>query len=181
MRQKAYSIKEYLENNNYTNIDDLLIRSNDDFKERFGMNFSEKISVELKFESFQDANEFYQELTYNTSYKEYTVKTSNQANVLTVYGAKTLFEYFGTKEPNLLTVSRDLNISFDIHFVQSYSGTVFTGSVVSGELLSRQCIIEVSDVLPELTLAGLSQIAKSIKEFDLLLTRLYSVEGVSLI
>ena len=42
MRQKAYSIKEYLENNNYTNIDDLLIRSNDDFKERFGMNFQKR-------------------------------------------------------------------------------------------------------------------------------------------
>ena len=48
----------------------------------------------------------------------------------------------------------------------------FTGKVVNGELLARQCLVEVNDVIPALTLGLLNQIGKTTEEFDLLLTRI---------
>ncbi|CAM3671154.1 hypothetical protein ERUR111494_06265 [Erysipelothrix urinaevulpis] len=181
MIKKSYSIKEYINEYNYTNIEGLIKYNQNKFHERFGMEFQDDIDVELNFETFRDANDFYQELKYNSKYSDFSVFTTHSPNKLIISGAKTLFDYFGTREPNLLTLSRDLGIRFEILFNQDYSGSIFTGSVVSGELLSRQLIIEVSEVLPELSLAGLGQIAKTLSEFDLLLTRIYSVEGVRLI
>lgn len=92
-------------------------------------------------------------------------------------GSETLFDYFGTREPNLLTVSRVLEIDFKIDYVQAMTSIVFTGEVVRGELLGRHCIIEFSDVLPELSLGGLRYIARDMDQFDALLTRVYCVEG----
>lgn len=181
MRQKSYSIKEYLEEKEIRDLKSLFSNYNKKFEERFGIPFQKDIEVSLEFENFMDSNDFYQEIKYNIKYNEFKVSTTDKSNVLTVSGAQTLFDYFGTVEPNLLTASRDLGIRFEIMFTQNYSATVFTGTVIAGELLSRQCIVEVSDVLPELTLAGLGQIAQSVQEFDLLLTRIYSVEGVNLL
>lgn len=152
------------------------------FTERFGLNYDEPVMVTLKFESQQDAHDFYNEIRMNPTYaQEYTV-TSHPFHELSlcVTGQATLYDYFGSREPNLLTISRDLDLRFEIEFVQSYSKTTFTGSVNHGELLSRQCLIEVSDVLPELTLGGLVQIGRSEREFEDLLTRCYIVKGMSL-
>lgn len=181
MKQKSYSIKEYLKEQEIKDLKTFLLNYNKKFEERFGLSFNQEIEVKLEFSSFMDANDFYQEVRYNPAYHEFQVRTTDKDNELIVSGAPTLFDYFGTVEPNLLTVSRDLDIRFEIIFVQSYSATVFTGTVIGGELLSRQCIVQVSDVLPELSLAGLGQIAESVKDFDLLLTRIYTIKGVNLL
>lgn len=181
MKRNSYSIKEYLQAKEIKNLDSLFSNNKEQFKERFGMEFYQGIEVRLEFSNFMDANDFYQEIKYNPLYQDFKVFTTDKSKELIVSGAPTLFDYFGTVEPNLLTASRDLDIRFDILFQQAYSATIFTGTVISGELLSRQCIVEVSEVLPELSLAGLGQIAQSIQEFDLLLTRIYSVEGVNLL
>lgn len=149
------------------------------FTERFGLSFEDCVSVTLKFDSHEDAQDFYNELKFNAFYSnDYSVASSDcGAHYLTVSGAETLYDYFGSNEPNLLTVSRDLDLNFEISFIQTYTGTEFTGAVHRGELLSRQCIVEVSDMLPEFTLGGLCQIARSESEFNDLLTRCYIVEG----
>lgn len=181
MRHKSYSIKEYLDMKNIENIESLFNKHNKQFQKRFGVQFEKTIEVNLLFESFIDANDFYQELKYNVDYDDFIIRTTDNPKLLVVSGANTLFDYFGTVEPNLLTISRDLSLRFDIEFIQKYSSNVFTGTVISGELLSRQCIIEVSETLPELTLAGLDQIASTIKEFELLLTRIYTIKEVKLL
>lgn len=177
--KKGYNLKDLMismKGNNVSSfINDQALR----FTERFGLAFEECVSVTLKFESSQDANDFYNELKFNSHYaKDYTVTTSNRGSYyLTVTGAETLYDYFGSTEPNLLTVSRDLGLNFEIYFTQTYTGTEFTGAVHRGELLSRQCIVEVSNIIPELTLGGLHQIARDEAEFNDLLTRCYLVEG----
>ena len=181
MKQKSYSIKEYLQEKEVTDLSSFFKMYNKRFEERFGMPFDQDIEVRLEFANFMDASDFYQELRYNRAYREFKVTTTKDPKALLVSGAKTLFDYFGTVEPNLLTVSRDLGIRFEIFYQQTYSAITFTGTVISGELLSRQCIVEVSTVLPELSLAGLGQIARSEKDFDLLLTRIYPIKGVSLL
>lgn len=181
MKQKSYSIKEYLQEKEISNLTSFFKMHHQRFEERFGMAFDQDIQVRLEFANFMDASDFYQELRYNMAYHEFKVTTTENPNALLVSGAQTLFDYFGTVEPNLLTVSRDLGIRFEIFYQQSYSAITFTGTVIAGELLSRQCIVEVSNVLPELSLAGLGQIARSEKDFDLLLTRIYPIKGVNLL
>lgn len=149
------------------------------FDQRFGSIMPEVVEITLIFDSLEDAHEFYNEIKYNSKYQSlYTIRTDRyNPHQLIVSGSATLYDYFGTREPNLLTVSRVFGISFKVDYVQPMSGIVFTGEVVEGELLGRQCIIEVSTVLPELALGGLRYIARDLDQFDSLLTRLYSVEG----
>ena len=178
MMTKGYSIKELMQAYDVKDLDELMNRFSFKFKERFGLEYYEEIEVKLIFKNQDDLNDFYNEIRFNRKYDDYTVKTSpNNHRELFVSGEKTLFDYFGTYEPNLLTASRELQINFDIEFIQRYSGSIFTGSVMQGELLSRQCIIEMSEVLPELSLAGLYQFASKEEEFDLLLTRVFQVKG----
>ena len=98
-----------------------------------------------------------------------------------VSGQKTLFDYLGSREPNLLTLSRDLNIDFEVKFVQVYSGTAFNGNLVNGELLGRQCLVEVNELVPELSLGLLFQIGNDEQEFELLLTRIIPFQSVLIV
>ncbi|AMC94271.1 hypothetical protein AOC36_09855 [Erysipelothrix larvae] len=183
MKKSSYSIKEFTQEMQMDDIQELMRQSKLQFTKRFGLEFSKDISVTLVFETSYDANDFYNEIRFNKAYSMlYRVAfNTSKANSLIVSGQATLFDYFGTNEPNLLTASRDLGLQFTIDFVQDYTGSTFKGSVMNGELLARQCIVEVSSVLPELTLGGLCQIAGSFEEFDLLLTRIYTVRSEALL
>lgn len=162
-----------------TSIQEFIKNQAQQFDRRFGSIMSGDVEVTLIFKSIEDAHEFYNEIRYNKIYHNlYTAKTDRFNPLqLHVTGSETLFDYFGTREPNLLTVSRVTGISFKVDYVQSMSGIVFTGEVIEGELLGRHCIIEVSDILPELALGGLRYIARDFDQFDALLTRLYTVNG----
>ncbi len=150
------------------------------FEKRFGFEMHDQVEVELLFENVYDAQDFYLEVKHNKDYaSQYKVRTCmKDSKVIFVSGAKTLFDYFGTKEPNLLTISRNHECNFKINYVQQYSGTLFTGEVIQGELLGRHCLVEVSTLIPELSLAGLKFIASTRKEFESLLTRVSCVESV---
>ncbi|QIK70534.1 hypothetical protein G7062_09555 [Erysipelothrix sp. HDW6C] len=180
---QGYNVQDLITTMKGNDVASFIHNQNLRFSERFGLNYSDDVSVTLTFESDRDAIDFYNEVRFNEDYaQEYTVKTSPfHSKDLLLSGAQTLYDYFGSREPNLLTVSRDLNINFAIEFVQDYSGTTFTGAVRRGELLSRQCIIEVSDILPELSLGGLRQIGRNQREFDDLLTRCYIVKGATIL
>lgn len=176
---KGYSMYELMNIMKGNDITTFINDQNHRFLERFGCTFDETVSVTLTFDNGYDAYEFYNDLKFNKTYNlDYHVRTdANDAKKLHVDGADTLFDYFGSREPNLLTLSRNLNINFSIEFIQKYTGTKFAGYVQSGELLSRQCIIEVSTMIPEFTLGGLIQIGRNQDEFDDLLTRCYFVKG----
>lgn len=179
---QGYTLQELMQEMKGNTITQFISDQHGRFQERFGMNYDETVSVTLKFQNEKDSIDFYNEIKYNTHYnKDYTVSTViSDPRQLVVMGAETLYDYFGSREPNLLTISRDYGIAFDIEFIQQFSGTVFTGSVNRGELLSRQCIIEVSNVLPELALGGLVQIGRNDRDFNDLLTRCYIVKGYNL-
>lgn len=171
---RSYSVQEFIDKNYGASVKEVLHHQKTLFIEKFNQKPEKMIELEVIFESSYEMTEFYQEIktsrNYNTLFK---VKTHLfKPLTLLVSGKETLFDYLGSVEPNLLTLSRNLDIDFKVKFVQSYSGTVFKGSVVNGELLSRQCLVEVSDVLPELSLGLLSQIGTSAHELDLLLTRI---------
>lgn len=179
MRKRGYSIEEFVKVLDYKNLDALIHAQSEQFMRRFGTKFGTMTTVSLVFQSSYDATEFYQEVKFSPDYKAMYDVTLHpyKKHCVVVTGQATLFDYFGSNEPNLLTVSRDLKIRFTIDFVQDYTGTAFKGEVVNGELLARQCIVEVSSILPELTLGGLGQIANTLEEFDLLLTRFYPVKA----
>lgn len=176
---RGYSTFELMNIMKGKDIHSFINNLNDKFTERFGLSFDETVSVELTFSSGSEAFDFYNELKFNKTYNlDYTVKTNPyDSRKLTVDGAETLFDYFGSREPNLLTLSRNLNIGFSIEFVQKFTGTTFSGNVQNGELLSRQCVIEVNNIIPEFTLGGLVQIGRTHDEFDDLLTRCYVIKG----
>lgn len=172
--KKSYSVQEFVDKKYNASVKEVLKFNAHLFEERFNQKLGDEIELEVVFETSYDMTQFYQEIktsrNYNTLFK---VKTHLfKPLTLLVSGKETLFDYLGSVEPNLLTLSRNLNIDFEVEFVQSFSGTVFKGHVVNGELLSRQCLVEVSDVLPELSLGLLSQIGESAQELDLLLTRI---------
>lgn len=162
-----------------TSIHEFITSQGKLFDQRFGSIMPEVVAITLIFDSLQDAHEFYNEVRYSSKYQTlYTIKTDRYNPLqLHVSGSETLYDYFGTREPNLLTVSRVLGLSYKVEYVQPMSGIVFNGEVVQGELLGRQCIIEVSNIIPELALGGLRYIARDLDQFDALLTRLYAVEG----
>lgn len=172
--RKSYSIQEFVNKRYDGSVEEVLRQNQMLFEKRFNQNLSDTIELEVVFESSYEMTDFYQTLKTSRNYQSlYKVKAHPyQALTLLVSGKETLFDYLGSKEPNLLTLSRNLQIDFKVNYVQSYSGTVFKGSVVNGELLSRHCLVEVSQVLPELTLGLLSQIGKTAHELDLLLTRI---------
>ncbi|MEG0328220.1 MAG: hypothetical protein RR565_09480 [Erysipelothrix sp.] len=180
---KGYSVKDFAMNLKGNDVTSFINNQSHRFTERFGLSFSDTVQVTLRFEDAHDAQEFYNELRYNQTYSlDYTVTTSRfNACELIVDGAETLYDYFGSREPNLLTVSRDLKLNFEIIYNQEYTGIEFTGMVHRGELLSRQCVVEVASVIPELSLGGLSKIAREASEFDDLLTRCYIVKGTPLL
>lgn len=172
--KNTYSVQELMESLNYSTLDELLKDQRRDFTKLFGFNPETPIELELKFQSMSEMIDAYNELKFTTkfntlyklhhhAYKDFT---------LVVSGQETLFDYLGSNEPNLLTLSRITGVDFDVYFEQSYTGTQFTGKVVNGELLARQCLVEVNDVIPALTLGLLNQIGKTTEEFDLLLTRI---------
>ena len=175
---KGYSIYELMLKMKGNDITTFIKDQNTQFLERFGCAFAETVAVTLTFETAHDAYAFYNELKFNRTYSlDYSVRTdAHNACKLVVDGAQALFDYFGSREPNLLTLSRNLQLDFTIEFIQKYTATTFTGSVRNGELLSRQCIVEVSAVLPELSLGGIHQIGRNQDEFDDLLTRCYIVK-----
>lgn len=177
--KQGYSIYELMIKMKGNDITSFINDQATRFTERFGCSFEETVGVELIFETAYDAYEFYNDLKFNRKYnldfKVYTDKMD--ARRLHVDGAQTLFDYFGSREPNLLTLSRNLGVNFTIEFVQKYTGTKFVGNVQHGELLSRQCVIEISNILPEFSLGGIGQIGRNQDEFDDLLTRCYIVEG----
>lgn len=164
---------------NGTSFQEFISHQGKRFDSRFGNIMSDEVEITLMFDTSSDAFEFYNEIRFTPKYQAlYTIKTvSDNPCHLIVSGSETLFDYFGTREPNLLTASRVLEIDFKIDYVQAMTSIVFTGEVVRGELLGRHCIIEFSDVLPELSLGGLRYIARDMDQFDALLTRVYCVEG----
>ncbi len=180
---KSYSVHEFAQKNKEGNVDALLKHYKEKFEKRFNTSVEKHITLNISFEDSLDMTQFYQELRYHRAFKElYTVKTHpSKSLTLLVSGKETLFDYLGSKEPNLLTISRMLGIDFKVSFKQAYSGTDFEGTVISGELLSRQCIVEVSPLLPELSLGLLNQIGQSAQELELLLTRIIPVEAVSIL
>lgn len=149
------------------------------FQARFGFKMSDHVEVTLEFEDHWDAQTFYTEIKHNPKYAQQYQVITHPYDVckLMVSGAPTLFDYFGTREPNLLTLSRQNRIDFKIDFRQEFTNIVFTGEVVQGELLGRHCIVQVAQALPELTLAGMKYIGRSKAEFDSLLTRIFRVES----
>lgn len=177
MMKKSYSMTEWISNNNIDQLDKYLKISKRQFERKFGLQFPNEIEVKLSFEDEYSTQIFYNELRLNKlSYGHYRVRSAEEAHCLYVSGARTLFEFFGHEEPNLLTASRDLSVDFDILYRQKFTGIEFTASVIAGELLSRHCVVEYSNVLPELSLGGLHKIADSAQEFELLLTRIYPVK-----
>ena len=180
--KKSYSVKEYVAQEGHQSVERFIKKHSQIFEKRFSKQLNENIEIELRFSSSIEMMDFYNELKFNRVYSVlYTVREqSNKPLCLIVSGKKTLFEYLGSVEPNLLTIGRNLNIDFKVYFTQSYSGSSFKGSVVNGELLSRQCLVEVNQLLPELTLGLLSQIGKNAHEFDLLLTRIITFPTITI-
>lgn len=180
---KSYSIDEFVQKKYKKDVSLVLDLFQKKFEKRFNTTVSADITLEVSFNDSLDMTQFYQELKYHRAFSGlYTVEThSHKELTLNVSGKKTLFDYLGSKEPNLLTISRTLNIDFKVRFRQAYSGTDFFGHIISGELLSRQCIVEVSPILPELSLGLLKQIGESAKELDLLLTRIIPVQTISIL
>ncbi|HZJ87251.1 MAG TPA: hypothetical protein VFC75_03410 [Erysipelothrix sp.] len=181
--RKSYSVKEFAQDNYKLSVGELLDVYEAKFSARFSNTMKTYIELEIKFENSYDETSFYQALSTDPMYtKLYTVKTHPIKNkTLIVSGKESLFDFLGSKEPNLLTLSRNLGIDFNVSFTQSYSSTSFTGSVINGELLSRQCIVEYNEVLPELSLGLLFQIGKTSEELDLLLTRIIPTQTEVLI
>lgn len=172
--KKSYSVNEFAQTHYQQSIEEVLKYYKAAFEARFNQTPDAWIELEVNFETSAEAIAFYQEIKTNRRYQSlYTVQTNPfQHNTLIVSGKETLFDYLGSKEPNLLTLSRVLGIDFSVRFKQKYSSTQFEGQIVNGELLSRQCLVEYNQVLPELSLGLLSQIGKTSEEFDLLLTRI---------
>lgn len=175
--KKVYSMNEWITTKHVDKFDKYLEKSRLQFEQKFNVQFERYIEVKLLFKEELDAQSFYNELKLNkTAYGHYDVRSADKVNTLYVSGAETLFEFFGDEEPNLLTASRDLDVDFEIEYRQKYTGIQFTATVIAGELLSRHCVVEYSDILPELSLGGLHQIGKNLNEFELLLTRIYPVK-----
>ncbi|NLW15937.1 MAG: hypothetical protein GX038_06755 [Erysipelothrix sp.] len=181
--KKSYSVLEYVQAFSKGTVEGLLAYQQVKFEARFQTQASDNIEIEVYFDSSYEMTDFYNELKYIPAYRAlYTVKHHMHKDLcLVVSGKETLFDYLGSREPNLLTVSRNLDIDFKIKFKQKYSGTSFKGSVVNGELLSRQCLVEVNNLLPELSLGMLNQIGKTGEELDLLLTRIITVPTITIL
>lgn len=181
--KKSYSVKEFVSSYGSVGFDQFLKRQSDRFEQTFGKTISENIEIELIFLNNYEMTHAYQEFRFNRDFsKIYTVRYHQyKENTLVVSGQKTLFDYLGSREPNLLTLSRDLNIDFEVKFVQVYSGTAFNGNVVNGELLGRQCLVEVNELVPELSLGLLFQIGNDEQEFELLLTRIIPFQSVLIV
>lgn len=179
MRNIGYSVIELIASMKEHSIDVFMKTQKQNFVQRFGIVVSNDVEVTLIFDCAQDAIDCSNELRYNRKYSSMYTSRCDRDSVkrLRVSGAKTLYDYFGSREPNLLTLSRELGISFTIDYRQEYSGLQFNGKVHQGELLSRQCIVEYTDLLPELGLGCLDKIGRSAKEFDALLTRIYRVKS----
>lgn len=172
--KRSVSIKEFIQEIGIEDVRPLMKNQSRKFEKTFGFKLRKEIEISLYFESNFDRIDVYQELKFNPDFRKlYTVKYDpHNEGVLCVSGQATLFDYLGSREPNLLTLSRLLNVDFKVSYVQPYSNTTFKGEVVNGELLGRQCIVQVNDVLPELSLGLLNQIGKDETELDLLLTRI---------
>lgn len=180
---KSYSVVEYAQVTYNKDVDTVLNFYQRKFESKFNKDIKENITLDITFDNALDMTQFYQELKYHRAFIGlYTVTTHpTQDLTLLVSGKKTLFDYLGSKEPNLLTISRTLGIDFKVRFRQKYSGTDFKGHIIGGELLSRQCIVEVNNTLPELSLGLLKQIGESTKELDLLLTRIIPVPTINIL
>lgn len=181
--RKSYSVKEFAKDKKDLSVQEMLNFYEQQFEKRFLMDVKKYIELEVSFESGLDETSFYQALKTDPIYQKlYTVKTHPlKSYTLIVSGRESLFDFLGSKEPNLLTLSRVLGIDFNVYFKQSFSSTQFKGSVIQGELLSRQCIVEVNQTLPELSLGLLSQIGQTSEELDLLLTRIIPTQTEILI
>lgn len=178
---KNYSVVDYVNSVGGRDVESFMYNASKSFEKLFG-SVTNNIEIELVFECQRDAIDMYQEVKFNSRYRSlYTVRSSENGISLLVSGKDCLFDYIGSVEPNLLTLSRDLGISFKVNYRQEFSGTVFTGDVIGGELLSRQCIVSVSDVLPELSLGLLNKIGKDANELDLLLTRIIKVKAETIL
>lgn len=175
--KKTYSILEFVNAYKLESVKEMLKTQKEKFVETFAQNPSSQIEIEICFEDNFEMNEFYNELKYNKRYSSlYTIRSHQYKNkCLVVSGKSSLFDYLGSNEPNLLTLSRNLDINFKVHYIQKYSSTEFKGEVICGELLSRHCLVEVSEVLPELSLGLLNQIGSNQEELDLLLTRIVTI------
>lgn len=183
MKKTIVSLDTLLKKDTCVTLGHMFKKNNVKFENRFGFSMDLDVTVTLEFANAKEAVLFYSEVKYNQKYADqYQVQTHPyDSNKVMVSGAETLFDYFGTREPNLLTLSREQQIDFKIDYVQQYSNIVFTGEVVQGELLGRHCLVEVSDVLPEIAIAGLNYIARTHGEFEALLTRIFKVESVVII
>ena len=183
MKKTILSFDALLEKEESLTLSHMFQQNDAKFQDRFGFKMDGNVKVTLEFEDTYDAQTFYTEIKHNPKYaQQYKVETHPyDICKLMVSGASTLYDYFGTREPNLLTLSRQNHIDFKIDYVQDFSNIVFTGEVIQGELLGRHCLVQVSDVLPELSLAGLKYIGRTRAEFDALLTRIFSVESVSIV
>lgn len=183
MKKTKISLDTLLERNACVTLGHMFKKNQDLFEARFGFALDLDVTVTLSFESVSDATDFYSEVKYVQKYSDQYKVQSHPYDSTKVYvsGASTLFDYFGTREPNLLTLSREQNINFKIDYVQDYTGIVFTGEVIQGELLGRHCLVEVSDILPEIALSGLNYIARTHSEFEALLTRIFKIESVVII
>lgn len=178
MKTKILSINDLLDTLNIKDLQELSQIAKRRFQKRFENRLEEEVKVELIFTDYEAMFIAYNELRYNPDYnRQYKVSTDPHASRLYVYGAKTLFDYFGTREPNLLTLSRNNKLKFKVEYLQEYSGIIFNGEVHYGELLGRNCLIELSFALPELALAGIAKIGHNSDELNTLLTRIYLCES----
>lgn len=180
MKKTKVSLDALLKKDTCVTLGHMVKKNQVKFESRFGFSMDLDVKVTLNFDHSRDAQTFYSEVKYNQKYADqYNVTTHPyDSSKVIVSGAETLFDYFGTREPNLLTLSREQGIDFKIDYLQEYSGIVFKGEVIQGELLGRHCLVEVSDILPEIAIAGLHYIARTHGEFDALLTRIFKVESV---
>lgn len=183
MKKTKVSLDSLLQKDTCVTLGHMFRKNEIKFKERFGFDLDLDVKVTLEFDSYEDARIFYSEVKYSQKYYEqYNVQTHPyDTTKVIISGAETLFDYFGTREPNLLTLSREQGINFKIDYLQEFSNIIFTGEVIQGELLGRHCLVEVSDLLPEIAIAGMHYIARTHSEFEALLTRIFKVESVMLI
>lgn len=172
--KRSYSVQAYRTHHGYEAINPFLNEHRQKFERTFGVAVSASTEIELIVKNNEAMIDVYQELRFNPKFsKLYTVKHHpTQELTLLISGQKTLFDYLGSKEPNLLTLSRLLEIDFEVVYVQNYSNTSFKGEVVQGELLGRQCLVAVNNIVPELSLGLLNQIGSDEVELELLLTRI---------
>lgn len=178
---RNYSVLDYVNSVGEKDVERFINKASKSFEKLFGK-INNNIEIEIVFENERDAIDMHQEIKFNPRYARlYTVKTGNQRGTLLISGKERLFDYIGSIEPNLLTLSRDCGVNFKVNYRQEFSGTVFSGDVIGGELLSRQCIVSVSDVLPELSLGMLNKIGKDENELDLLLTRIIKVKAQTIL